>query len=176
MVGSISTERASRALEFGMYRDGDNNLDDIQAATIAQAVQTSRRDASIEFTVEDTTARRGFEPAHVLRTESYTIAGGAISKHVAIDEPRDMSSRSELAKFVDHVLDDAENSNAKQRGSISSITAAATAAVCSRATVPKESCAKMILRARSPTASHCMQRNIPKTRTAKSTAWLPINA
>ncbi len=113
MVGSVSTERTSRALEFGMYRDGDNNLDDIQAATIAQAVQTSRRDASIEFTVEDTTARRGFEPAHILRTESYTIAGGAISKHVAIDEPHDMSARSELTTFVDHVLDDAEKSNAK---------------------------------------------------------------
>jgi hypothetical protein len=37
MVGTANAERASRALEFGMYRDGDNNLDQIQAATIAQA-------------------------------------------------------------------------------------------------------------------------------------------
>ncbi|MDQ2907916.1 MAG: hypothetical protein M3R44_01030 [Candidatus Eremiobacteraeota bacterium] len=111
MVSSVSTERPARALEFGMYRDGDNNLDDIQSATIAQAVQTSRRDPTIEFTVEDTTARGGFEPAHVLRTESYTIAGGAISKHVAIDEPHDMSARSDLATFVDHVLDDAQKSS-----------------------------------------------------------------
>jgi len=76
MVGSVSTERASRALEFGMYRDGDNNLDEVQALTIAQALQTSKSDRSIEFTVEDTTARRGFEPAHELRTESYGIADG----------------------------------------------------------------------------------------------------
>ncbi len=113
MVGSVSTERTSHALEFGLYRDGDNNLDDIQAETIAQALQTSRRDASIEFTVEDTTARRGFEPAHVLRTESYTIADGKLSKHIDVDEPHDMSARADLAKFVAHTLDEAEKSHAK---------------------------------------------------------------
>ncbi len=114
MVGSVSTERASRALEFGMYRDGDNNLDEVQALTIAQALQTSKSDRSIEFTVEDTTARRGFEPAHELRTESYGIADGKIEKNVEIAPPRDMSARSELATFVDRVLDNAEKSNAKQ--------------------------------------------------------------
>jgi hypothetical protein len=114
MVGNVSTERASRALEFGMYRDGDNNLDEVQALTIAQALQTSKSDRSIEFTVEDTTARRGFEPEHELRTESYGIADGKLSKHVDISAPRDMSARSELAKFVDRVLDNAEASNAKQ--------------------------------------------------------------
>ena len=59
MVGTVNTERASRALEFGLYRDGDNNLDEAQALTIAQALETSGNDGSIEFTVEDTTARRG---------------------------------------------------------------------------------------------------------------------
>jgi hypothetical protein len=112
MVGNVSTERASRALEFGMYRDGDNNLDEVQALTIAQALETSKKDHSIEFTVEDTTARRGFEPEHELRTESYGIADGKLSKNVAISQPRDMSARTELASFVDRVLDNAEKSNA----------------------------------------------------------------
>ncbi len=50
---------------------------------------------------------------HTLRTESYTIAGGALSHHVTIDEPHDMSARSDLAQFVAHTLDDAEKSHAK---------------------------------------------------------------
>ena len=113
MVGSVSSEHASRALEFGMYRDGDNNLDDIQALTIAQALQTSAHDSSIEFTIEDTTARRGFEKAHVLRTESYSIADGKFAGAVKIAPPHDMSARDNLAAFVSHVLDRAEKSGAK---------------------------------------------------------------
>ena len=77
MIGTIALERSprpsdpartSRSLEFGLYRDGDNNLDDVQALVIAQALQTSKKDHAIEFTVEDTTSRRGFEPRNVLRT------------------------------------------------------------------------------------------------------------
>ena len=92
MVGTVNAERNSRALEFGMYRDGDNNLDEVQAVTIGQALQTSKADHSIEFTVEDTTARRGFEPEHVLRTESYNITDGKISKNVDVSAPHDMSA------------------------------------------------------------------------------------
>ena len=114
MVGSIATERASRALEFGLYRDGDNNLDDVQALVIGQALQTSKKDGSIEFTIEDTTSRRGFEPADTLRTESYTIADGTFTSDVKIAPPHDMSARGDLAKFVAHVLDNAEVSGAKQ--------------------------------------------------------------
>ena len=113
MVGSVNTERASRALEFGMYRDGDNNLDEVQAATIAQALQTSSTDSRIEFTVEDTTARRGFEPENELRTEIYTIADGDLSSDVQVSHPHDMSARKDLAAFVDRVLDNAETSHAK---------------------------------------------------------------
>jgi len=112
MAGLVSTERASRALEFGLYRDGDNNLDDVQAETIAQALDTSKADNAIEFTVEDTTSRRGFEPEDVLRTESYTIGDGRLSKSVRISAPEDMSARKTLAAFVDHVLDNAEASGA----------------------------------------------------------------
>jgi hypothetical protein len=113
MIGTVNTERASRALEFGLYRDGDNNLDRVQAATIAQAAQVSGREPSIEFTIEDTTARRGFEPAHVLRTESYTIADGELST-VRVSRAHDMSSRENLAAFVARTLDAAERSHAAQ--------------------------------------------------------------
>jgi len=114
MVGTVNAERSSRALEFGMYRDGDNNLDEVQAETIAQAVATSKADHGIEFTVEDTTSRRGFEPEHVLRTESYTVADGKLSRAIDVTAPHDMSARSDLTKFVAHVLDNAENAHAKQ--------------------------------------------------------------
>ena len=115
MVGSISTERASRALEFGLYRDGDNNLDTIQAATIAQAIETSAADRSIEFTVEDTTSRRGAEPEHVLRTESYAIADGKLERgRTEVSPPHDMSARTDLAAFVKRTLDNAELVHAKQ--------------------------------------------------------------
>jgi len=112
MFANIVPERASRSLEFGLYRDGDNNLDEVQSLTIAQALQTSRKDHSIEFTVEDTTARRGFEPRDVLRTESYAIADGTFASNVSISRPHDMSARGDLAKFVAHVLDNAETANA----------------------------------------------------------------
>ena len=114
MVGTVNAERSSRALEFGMYRDGDNNLDKVQAETIAQAVATSKEDHGIEFTIEDTTSRRGFEPAHVLRTESYTVADGKLSRAIDVSAPHDMSARSELTKFVAHVLDNAEQAGAKE--------------------------------------------------------------
>jgi len=109
---TVTVERAARALEFGMYRDGDNNLDDVQSATIAQAIETSKKDHSIEFTVEDTTARRGLEPSHVLRTESYGIADGKLSREIEISPPHDMSARADLGRFVAHVLDNAEKSGA----------------------------------------------------------------
>jgi hypothetical protein len=113
MVQSVGTERASHALEFGLYRDGDNNLDDVQSETIAQALRTSIDDHSIEFTVEDTTKRRGLEPERVLRTESYTIAGGKLTGPIHVSPPHDMSARDDLAHFVAHVLDNAEASHAK---------------------------------------------------------------
>jgi hypothetical protein len=114
MVGTVNAERGSRALEFGMYRDGDNNLDQVQAETIAQAIATSKADRSIEFTIEDTTSRRGFEPAHVLRTEAYTVADGKLSHAIDVTAPHDMSARADLTKFVAHVLDNAQHAGAKE--------------------------------------------------------------
>ena len=45
-------------LEFGIYRDGDNNLDREQALVINQALRVSSNEPSIEFVVEDTTTWR----------------------------------------------------------------------------------------------------------------------
>lgn len=100
-------------LEFGIYRDGDNNLDVEQAEVIKQAMAVSTRDASIEFVVEDTTARRGLRPADELRTESYVFRDGRVTG-ASIEEPHDPSSRANLATFVQRVLDRAEITGAKQ--------------------------------------------------------------
>ena len=48
---NINAVPSRRALEFGIYRDGDNNLDAIQETTLSQALETSRADARIEFPV-----------------------------------------------------------------------------------------------------------------------------
>jgi hypothetical protein len=114
MVGTVNTERTSRALEFGLYRDGDNNLDEVQSLTIAQALQTSAKDRNIEFTVEDTTARRGLMPKHLLRTESYTIADGRLSDQLQVAPPHDMAARQNLAAFVARTLDNAQKAHAKE--------------------------------------------------------------
>ena len=55
MLQNVTITPARRSLEFGIYRDGDNNLDAIQESTLSQALQTSARDSRVEFTVEDTT-------------------------------------------------------------------------------------------------------------------------
>jgi len=113
MIGTVSVERKSRSLEFGIYRDGDNNLDKVQAQTIAQALEVSQRNRAIEFTVEDTTSRRGFLPARVLRSESYTVADGGISSNVHVAPAHDMADRDNLSAFVARTLDNAERSGAK---------------------------------------------------------------
>src|SRR5690348_2873637 len=95
---------APAALEYGIYRDGDNNLDHEQAACITQALNVSLRDPSIEFVVEDTTARRGFAPEGTLRTEDYVVRDGAGSD-LEIRPPRDPSDRATLAAFVARTLE-----------------------------------------------------------------------
>ncbi|MBC5829053.1 MAG: hypothetical protein GIW98_02540 [Candidatus Eremiobacteraeota bacterium] len=104
--------RPTSTLEFGIYRDGDNNLDESQAQGLLQARQLSKSNDNIQFTVEDTTARQGIEPEGYLRTESYTIQGGRVS-NLSVDRPANMASESNLAKFVAHTLDNAEATHAK---------------------------------------------------------------
>src|SRR5579871_2567841 len=98
MLQNVSVTPSRRSLEFGIYRDGDNNLDAIQESTLSQALHASRHDARIEFTVEDTTQLRADGDAirsGALHTEQYTIADGDVA-HVHLGQAHEMSSeRSE---------------------------------------------------------------------------------
>jgi hypothetical protein len=102
------------ALQFGLYRDGDNNLDTVQSPVIEQAFATSARDGHIAFSIEDTTARRDFVADGGARTESYDVRHGAVDGAVHLDDPHDPSSRENLARFVDRTLDAAERDGARQ--------------------------------------------------------------
>lgn len=113
MFVPIASQRTSRTLEFGLYRDGDNNLDRVQEKTIAQAIETSREDSQVEFTVEDTTASAGFGSRGKLHTEDYRIADGRPGG-VQVSRPHDMAARSNLAAFVASTLENARTSHAAQ--------------------------------------------------------------
>jgi len=116
MLQNVTTTPARRSLEFGIYRDGDNNLDAIQEATLSQALHTSARDSNIEFTVEDTTTlRAGADTVRSgrLHTERYTISDGGVG-NVRSGGTDDMSYEPSLARFVARTLDNAEASGAKQ--------------------------------------------------------------
>ncbi len=99
----IPPTASRRTLEFGIYRDGDNNLDAIQESTVAQAVGVSRRDAGVAFTVEDTTSHGG----HALETDRFDVADGRIT-HARSGPTQEMSSPKTLSDFVAHTLDEAE--------------------------------------------------------------------
>ncbi|MBV8356034.1 MAG: hypothetical protein JO101_11980, partial [Candidatus Eremiobacteraeota bacterium] len=101
------------ALEYGIYRDGDNNLDREQAVCINQALETSLREPAIEFVVEDTTARPGLARGGTLRTESYSVRDGA-ARDVKCEPPHDAGKRATLAAFVARTLDRAEAGGARQ--------------------------------------------------------------
>ena len=103
------TPQRSRNLEFGIYRDGDNNLDESQAATLAQAITVSKNDSDIDFSVEDTTSRHG----NGLQTQHYGIADGVVHD-AQTTHAVNMASEDNLAQFVAHTLDEAQKSGAKQ--------------------------------------------------------------
>ena len=82
MLQNVTITPSRRSLEFGIYRDGDNNLDAIQESTLSQALQTSARDGRIEFTVEDTTPLRAPRRRDRLGKPAYgryTIADGDVN-------------------------------------------------------------------------------------------------
>lgn len=121
MLQTVTIAPARRSLEFGIYRDGDNNLDAIQESTLSQALHASARDPHVEFTVEDTTelraggilrGARDDEPPG-LRTYSYTISDGEVGR-LRSGKAHDMSDEANLARFVARTLDNAEASGAKQ--------------------------------------------------------------
>ena len=116
MLQNVTIVPSRRALEFGIYRDGDNNLDAVQELTLAQALRTSIQDPRIEFTVEDTTRLRADGDEIVrgaLHTERYTIAAGEIGDAHA-GQADSMSDEANLARFVARTLDHAQASGAKQ--------------------------------------------------------------
>jgi hypothetical protein len=113
MLQNVTLTPSRRSLEFGIYRDGDNNLDSIQETTLSQALRTSARDSRIEFTVEDTTALRHGDGHAGLHTDEYTIAGGDVAE-LRSGKPHDMSDAGNLAQFVARTLDNAQLSGAKQ--------------------------------------------------------------
>jgi hypothetical protein len=100
---------SQRAVEFGIYRDGDNNLDASQGDVLNQAIQVSAKEPKVAFTVEDTTQRAGDE----LHTDRYTIADGKVQQPHA-GAPDDMASPENLAKFVARTLDEAQRNGATQ--------------------------------------------------------------
>ena len=98
-------QAAPRTVEFGIYRDGDNNLDRSQGVTLRQALQSSETDRRVEFTVQDTTSAG----TGTLRTDSFTLRDGGVGE-ARVDAPHDMASEKNLAHFVAHVLDNAQKS------------------------------------------------------------------
>lgn len=101
----VQQPHVARSLEYGIYRDGDNNLDASQEDAVTQAERVSARNANVQFTVEDTSLQSG--------THRFTIDGGTRRPEDA--PPRDdMASPSNLAEFVARTLDHAETSGAKQ--------------------------------------------------------------
>jgi hypothetical protein len=120
MLQNVTLTPARRTLEFGIYRDGDNNLDAIQENAVSQAVDASARDPRIQFTVEDTTAthpgalrRAQGDTGRGLHTDQFTVADGNVGR---IDSTKacNMSDEHTLAQFVAKTLDNAEASRAKQ--------------------------------------------------------------
>jgi hypothetical protein len=106
------TPARSRALEFGIYRDGDNNLDDSQANLLSQARDVSLADRSIQFTVENTTSALRQAQGDTV-TDTYTLDAG-VKREIDQRPAVDMADPDNLAAFVARTLDNAEKSGAKQ--------------------------------------------------------------
>jgi hypothetical protein len=99
------SQSASKPVVFGVYRDGDNNLDAEQERNITDFIKTTARNPELKVVAEDTTAlpRSPFGDGD-LRTESSVIQGGA--QHVVrVTRPEDMSDRATLAAFVQRTLE-----------------------------------------------------------------------
>src|SRR5215470_6579393 len=90
---------------FGVYRDGDNNLDQAQERNVTDFVAATARDRSLKVVAEDTTSlpRTPFGMGE-LRTESSVIANGE-QRVVRVTAPVDMSNRATLASFVERTLE-----------------------------------------------------------------------
>ncbi len=104
----------STTLQLGLYRDGDNNLDRLQAPLIDQAFAAQPR-ATRTSPSRSRTSPPGRDfalPLPVPRTESYAIRAGEVDGDVHAAPERNPSARSELAHFVARTLDDAQANHA----------------------------------------------------------------
>lgn len=110
-----------RALEFGIYRDGDNNLDEVQDSVLDQAFRTSAANSSIEFTVENTStihsiAGHPFDRVDNgdMATDEFQVDDGAMRAFHGNQRPHEMSDERNLARFVANTLDNAQRCGARQ--------------------------------------------------------------
>lgn len=90
---------------FGVYRDGDNNLDAVQERNVTDFVKATAADRALKVVAEDTTrvGRAPFSRGQ-LRTEWSTIQSG--TQHITrVTAPADMSDRRSLAAFVQRTLE-----------------------------------------------------------------------
>src|SRR5690349_7763276 len=99
------TPARSRSLEFGIYRDGDNNLDDSQANLLTQARDVSLADRSIQFTVENTTSALRQAQDNLVQGQGYTVTqtytvDGSVKKVIDERPGVDMADPDTLAQFV----------------------------------------------------------------------------
>jgi len=90
---------------FGVYRDGDNNLDAVQERNVTDFIRETRANPALKVVAEDTTGvRKAPFKQGDLRTEWSVIQNG--TQHVVrIESARDMSSRATLAAFVNRTLE-----------------------------------------------------------------------
>src|ERR1700730_11290278 len=95
---------ARHPVVFGVFRDGDNNLDAVQERNVADFIAATARNPALKVVVEDTTAlaRAPFREGD-LRTESSIVQGG-VQHMVRVTGPHDMSDRATLAGFVERTL------------------------------------------------------------------------
>jgi hypothetical protein len=105
-VDAIALSTAQRnPVVFGVYRDGDNNLDEVQERNVTDFIATTANNPALKVVAEDTTrvSRAPFLRGQ-LRTEWSTIQDG--NQHITrITAPADMSDRHSLAAFVQQTLE-----------------------------------------------------------------------
>ncbi len=106
MLQIAATDPASlHPVVFGVFRDGDNNLDAVQERNVTDFIKTTAANPALKVVAEDTTRlpRPPFV-ARQLRTEWSTIEDG--KQHITrITAPADMSDRQTLAAFVEQTLE-----------------------------------------------------------------------
>ena len=106
----LATNRlGGHSVVFGVYRDGDNNLDEVQERNVTDFIKTTASNPALKVLVEDTTrvSHLPFSRGQ-LRTEWSTIQNG--TQHITrVTSPTDMSDRRSLAAFVEKTLETRAN-------------------------------------------------------------------